>query len=133
MPLQLLSEDTIFEVKDSDLVGVSDPCEDVSYKVRQLPQPVAREIAKKHTKSRPNPQTHRMEERQDADGILDDAIDYILVDWAGVVMADGATAECSRTNKLSGLDATRKRALGEIAASNRSAGEGRAESFRGTD
>jgi hypothetical protein len=130
MPLQLLSGETVITVLDRDLPGVAGPCEDVTYKVRQLPQAVAREIGKRHTRKVANPSTHRMEEQQDTDAILDDAIDYILVEWSGVVMPDGTPAPCSRENKLQGLDATRKKQLAEIAASNRTAAEVRAESFR---
>lgn len=132
MPLQLLSPETIVDVRDAELQGVADACEDVSYRVRQLPQGVARDIGKRHTRQQANPSTHRMEERQDTNAILDDAVDYVIVAWSGVVLPSGQAADCSRENKLQGLDAARKRALVELATSNRTAAEVRAESFRST-
>jgi hypothetical protein len=132
MPLQLLSDETVIEVCDKDLGGIVGPCEDVTYKVRQLPQPVARELAKKHTKRVPNPSTHRMDELVNNDALLDDAIDYIVVGWSGVNYPNGQPADCTRENKVQGLDAARKMALSNIAASNQSAAESRADSFRGT-
>lgn len=130
MPLQLLSEETVLEIKDVDLPNVKSPCEDVTYQVRQIPPPLARAMAKRHTKRRPNPQTHQMEEQVDVDALSEEAIDYVVVGWSGVVLPDGTPAPCTKDNKVSGLDAARKIALTNIAGSNSGAAEARAESFR---
>jgi hypothetical protein len=131
MPLQLLSPDTLLEVRDVDLPDVASPCEDVTYTVRQMSPAIAREMAKKHTKRRPNSTTHRMEEILDREALGEDVIDYVLVNWTGVLMPDGTPAPCTAEHKSQGLDGARKIALANIAGSNavREA-EARADSFR---
>ncbi len=129
MALQLLSAETTFEVKDTDLPGIANPCEDVSYTLRQMPPTMVRAMAKKFTRQRPNPSTHRMEDDIDVDGLAQAAIDYVLVSWVGVNLPDGTAAPCTIENKFQGLDPARRNALTNLATSN-SAQEGRADSFR---
>lgn len=127
--LRLAREAETFTVADVDLpVPNGDP--DGIYTLRPLTRTVRRTINDKHTRSRPNPQTGRMDLVTDGDGVTDDIIDHVLMDWTGI-MCDGAPAPCTREYKVQ-LDPVRLRALIERAGMTQAAHEvAVAESFRG--
>ena len=130
MALELLTDDQTFEVCDTDLENIQGKADaDVFYTIRPVPLALNRQTQKKHTKvTRPN---GIREEVFDRDAFLDDLIDYALVSWRGILL-NGKPAECSRDNKIRGLDFPRKLALLALAGINRTveATEAKVHSFR---
>jgi len=128
MALELKQVGDLITVCDADLVPDGD--KDTTYSIRHLTIEKNRELRRKHTKRKPNPRTHVMEDETDEYALSDEQFDYALADWKGVV-AGGEAVPCTRDHKmlLDGLrrDAIlRKAGLNEIAA----VGEARKESFR---
>lgn len=130
MALELLTEDDRITVKDTDLESVSDPDKDAYYVLRPLTPEKSRALRKSHTTYVINKRTHAKEPQVDDDAFADDLIDYVLVDWGGMV-SKGQPLPCDRAYKLR-LDFVRKAALLGIAGGNRTEREQErhAESFR---
>jgi hypothetical protein len=128
MAISLLDDSARLQVKDSDLDEVSGGDPGTVYTVRQIPPQINRELAKKHTERPINKRTGQRESVVDNVSLLDDLVDYALVDWSGILLK-GEKAPCTRENKLL-LDYQRKVALIGIAGLNQIAAEVRAESFR---
>lgn len=127
--LKLAREAETFTVADVDL-PVPNGDRDVVYTLRPLTRSVRRNVTDKHTRSKPNPQTGRMDLITDGDAVTDDIIDHVLMDWTGI-LCDGQPAPCTRENKVQ-LDPVRLRALIERAGMTQAAREvAVAESFRG--
>ena len=101
-----------FIVEDVDLpVPNGDP--EVRYTLRPFSKEARKAIWAKHTKSKANPRTHRMEPWTDLDAVTNDTVDHVLVGWAGICI-NGEPAPCERANKLM-LDEIRLVALVEKA------------------
>ena len=117
MALELLSDDQEAEIADTaldNILGPGDP--EVFYTLRPIPLTLNRQTRKKHTKvTRPN---GIREEVFDDAGFFDDLIDYALVGWRGINIK-GQPADCTRENKIRGLDGARKNALLALAGINR--------------
>lgn len=119
MPVELQNEKGTLTLHDDQLNKVEGGDPDVTYTVKQLTGEISRRIARPHDKG-PSP---------DAAAILDDLIDYCLIDWTGIVF-DGEPVPCDRRHKLL-LDAPRKQAIVQAAALNQvTRAEVRAASFR---
>ena len=128
MALNLKTLDAIEEIKDSDLVPDGD--KETVYKIRHITIEKNREVVKRHTRKVPNRRTHTQDSVTDYEAVGDELLDYVLVDWSGVV-SDGTPLPCTTDNKLL-LDGVRRAALLEKAGMNevQAAPERRAESFR---
>lgn len=129
MALQLLREEETITVKDSDLVEGGD--KDTTYTIRKLTPAMLRKIVRANTK----PGNYKRQESVDWNAVRDDQVDHVLVAWSGVVEPrTKKDAECSRANKIDGLDDVRKLAIVDRAglAEVASQEEARGESFRGT-
>lgn len=88
MPIQLLDDETLVEVKDTEL-GVPDGDEGTVYTLRVLTPQVYRRITKQHTKKRPTG-GRGMEEYLDPIGWSDAIWDHVLKDWnPGAVLWKG--------------------------------------------
>lgn len=130
MPLVVRKQDETFEVADVDL-SIPNPTEGVVYTLRPLPKKVRDEINAKHRKRELNPQAHRMEWVTNGDAASYDALDYVLVDWRGIVWSDGTPLECTREHKIEHLDQPRQVALIHKAGLLQAAQDGAvADSFR---
>jgi hypothetical protein len=129
MALQLHQEGATFEIADTDLPGIDDPCDGVVYTIRVITTQKNREIAERFTKLVPNKKTHQMEEKVDGMGLTDALVDYAIGDWRGIKAGD-ADAPCTTENKML-LDGLRKAALVRAACINRS-DDDKARSFRPT-
>lgn len=115
MAVVLQSKDTTFEVKDSDL-GLADGGDpNTVYTLRQLTRADYKRVMAANTKQVMNRATRGFASEIDHLAAEEDLLDYALVGWSGVVMADGTPAECSRDNKLNGLPSTVLSALLERA------------------
>lgn len=125
MAIRLLSDSDQITVRDSDIIHGGDT--ETSYVLRKITPEKQRELLKKHTRSGNN----RRGETLDIEALQQDQIDYVLVSWEGV-LDNGQPAECSRANKVNGLDMARRLALIEHAGMTDivAAAEGRATSFR---
>lgn len=119
-----------FEVRDADLEGVEDTDPDTVYTLRPLTRDTILEIEAKHTKRRPNRVTHQMEDVLDQRAALEDKLDYILLDWAGVVYESGEPVPCTRDAKLACINGARQVALFRLADVNRVDKAARAATFR---
>lgn len=130
MALQLIDADDRFDVKDSDLPGVVGGDPDTTYTLRPIAVDDHRRITKERTKQVPNRRTHQNEPVTDFDAVNDDVLDFVLVDWSGILFR-GQPVPCAREHKLK-LDGPRRIALSNLAGMNqiRRAPEVRAESFR---
>jgi hypothetical protein len=128
--LELLTEDDRITVLDTDLDGVTDPDSEAAYVLRPLTPEQSRKLRKQHTTFVINKRTHTKDPQVNDDAFADDLIDYVLVDWSGMV-SKGQPLPCERAYKLR-LDFVRKAALLGLAGGNRTerAQERRAESFR---
>jgi hypothetical protein len=129
MALNLLREEEEITVTDSDLLEGGDP--NTTYRLRKLTPSAQRKIVKANTR----PGNFKRAESVDWHGVRDDQVDHILLGWEGVIdPRTGKPAECSRSNKIDGLDEVRKSALVDKAglADVHEAEEARAASFRPT-
>jgi hypothetical protein len=116
MPREL-HDDEPFVLKETDIPEVINADPEVSYTVRPLSTAKFRELQKKNTKPVVNKATRSMESDVNGEGLTDDLIDYVIVDWTGIV-SKGQPAECSRANKLR-LDGQVKSGLIGVAGLNR--------------
>jgi hypothetical protein len=128
MAISLLNATARIQVKDSDLDDVAGGDPGTVYTVRQITPDINRALAEKNTIKVPNRKTHRMDSEVDNVALLDDLIDYAILDWTGI-LDNGEPAPCTRENKVL-LDQPRKLALLSVSGLNRKAAEVRAESFR---
>jgi hypothetical protein len=92
--IQTQADETVV-IQDVDLVGkeVGDP--EVSYTIRRLSVPKVREIYEKHKRKAA---AHGRE--VDPLAIQDDQVDYIVVDWVGMVGDNNQPLPCERLYKL---------------------------------
>lgn len=122
MARQLLTDDT-FEVKETDLALDIAPDPDAVYVLRALSSEAARRLAKPFTRVEFSRAEHRKIEVIDTQGLNDAIIDYVIVNWRGVI------GECSQANKLR-LPVPVQKALLEKAQEGQGSAEVRAASFR---
>lgn len=128
MALNLLDGDRRITVKDSDLKDVEGGDPDTTYTVRQIPPAVNRQMAKTHTRPVINGKTGAREQQVDNIGLVDDLLDYALLEWTGILLK-GAPAPCVREHKEL-LDYPRKVALLSLAGMNQVEADRRDQSFR---
>lgn len=129
MALKLLREEEQVTVKDSDLLDGGDS--ETTYTLRKLTPSQQRKFVKANTRDG----NYKRAEQVNWNAVRDDQVDYILVAWTGVVdPRTGKAAECSRANKIDGLDEVRKSALVDKAglAEVQAIEESRDASFRPT-
>lgn len=134
MPRQLQSDDYTFEVKETELDDVQDADPQVVYVLRELTTKKWRELNKTHSRKMPNKVTKRMEDVVDQEAFADAIVDYVLVDWRGIVERGGSPAPCTTENKHR-LDGVLKAALVGKAGLSQivQASEARDASFRPTE
>jgi NAD-dependent oxidoreductase involved in siderophore biosynthesis len=134
MPRQLQSDDYTFEVKETELDDVQDADPQVVYVLRELTTKKWRELNKTHSRKMPNKATKRMEDVVDQEAFADAIVDYVLVDWRGIVERGGNPAPCTTENKHR-LDGVLKAALVGRAGLSQivQASEARDASFRPTE
>ena len=134
MPRQLQSDDYTFEVKETELDDVQDADPQVVYVLCELTTKKWRELNKTHSRKMPNKVTKRMEDVVDQEAFADAIVDYVLVDWRGIVERGGSPAPCTTENKHR-LDGVLKAALVGKAGLSQivQASEARDASFRPTE
>lgn len=127
MPVHLFDADERVTVADSDLVPDGDP--ETTYTIRLMGIEDHRAIVKARTVDVVNRHTHQKEPKTDWAAVADDVIDFVLVEWAGLLWR-GQPVPCIREQKLR-LDAVRRGALNDRAGMNQiaRAPEVRVESF----
>lgn len=132
MALLVRGEDERIEICDADLDGVEDGDAETFYTVRVLTQRVIDEIRARHTKHLVNKVTHRREPVTDDRAMAEDLLDYLLVDWRGILFkATHEPVPCVKDYKAQALSGARVEALFKLAGVNEVARvEARAESFR---
>lgn len=119
MALLVRSEDERIEVCDADLDGVEDGDPETHYTVRVLTQRVIDEIRARHTKHVVNKVTHRREPVTDDRAMAEDLLDYLLVEWQGIVFkATRAPVPCTKEYKTQALAGARVEALFKLAGVN---------------
>jgi hypothetical protein len=120
-----LNDQTEITVLDSELITGGDS--ETSYTLRKITPEKQRELVDKHTRRGNN----RRQETIDVDRLQEDQLDYALTAWKGV-LDRGKPADCSRENKIGGLDLERRVAIITRASITDvvAAQEARAESFR---
>lgn len=128
MALNLLDGDRRIEVRDCDLKDVEGGDPETVYSVRQIPPSVSREYAKRHSRPVINGKTGTREQLVDNNALVDELLDYALVDWRGILL-QGQPAPCTKEHKQL-LDYQRKVALLSLAGSNQVDVEQRDQSFR---
>lgn len=99
MARQLQTDDYTFEVKETELDDVTDADPSVVYVLRELTTKKWRELNKAHSRKVPNKVTRRLEDVVDAEAFADALVDYVLVDWRGIVERGGSPAPCTAENK----------------------------------
>lgn len=110
MPRQLQSDDYTFEVNETELDDVTDADPSVVYVLRELTTRKWRELNKAHSRKVPNKVTRRLEDKTDPEVFADALVDYVLIDWRGIVERGGMPAPCTPENKQR-LDGIIKAAL----------------------
>jgi len=113
MPRQLQTDDYTFWIAETDLHIDTDGWEsdpEVKYELRELTTAAWRRIHKTYTKRKPNKSARIMEEETDGDAFADAMVDYVLVNWSGIIERGGTPAPCTTANKLR-LDSIVKAAL----------------------
>lgn len=109
MPRQLHDDTQTFTVKETELEDLAQADPEVTYTLRPLTTHKYRELQRQHTKLVLNKRTGNRDEDTDASALADALVDYVLVDWAGI-LDRGSPAPCTRENKLR-LDGQLKGAL----------------------
>jgi hypothetical protein len=99
MARQLQSDDYTFEVKETELDDVTDADPSVVYVLRELTTRKWRELNKSHSRKVPNKVTRRLEDVVDPEAFADALVDYVIVDWRGIVERGGVPASCTAENK----------------------------------
>jgi len=129
MALNLLDGTKRIEVKDSDLPDVEGGDPETVYIVRQIPPDVNRQLSQKHTTRPINRRTGQRENVVDNLALVDEMVDWALVDWRGILLNSTPVPCTSEYKQL--LDYNRKVGLLSIAGLNQVAQEGSREaSFR---
>ena len=130
MPLQLFDPDERRDVVDADLPGVVDGDRETVYVIRPIGVDDHRAIVKRNTKQVIDRASHQKVPMTDYGAVNDDVLDFILVEWRGVLFR-GEPVPCERVHKVK-LDPVRRQALADVAGMNQiaRAPEVRAESFR---
>lgn len=100
MARQLLQEDNVFPVRESELELTIPPDPDAIYYLRALTREVSRAIVKRHTRQVPNRRTHQKDDVTDVYTVSDDLLDYAIVKWDGVTNGTGGPAPCDLEHKL---------------------------------
>lgn len=130
MAIRLIDEDEQFTLTDVDLMG-QDGDKDTSYTLRQISTDTQDAIQKKHTKEVWDRKTHMKVKEVDGLALADALIDYVLVDWKGVVYR-GQPVPCVLEYKKR-LDAVRRTQMLERAGVNQVTDEASPrETFRET-
>lgn len=129
MAREVLSDDDLIWVNETELAGVTDADPEIAYQIRKLTPTKHREIVKRHTKPVFERGVGRVE-KTDGYAAMDDIIDHVLADWRGILL-HGEKCPVTRDWKLTGLDLDRKKAIVDRAGMNEIAREPerRAESF----
>lgn len=130
MPRELFDDDARIVVRETDLEDVTRPDPDVTYTIRHITEEKWRELQKRHTTYVLNKQTGKRDPVVAWDALSDDAVDYLLCEWTGIV-SKGQPVPCERAFKLK-LDGTVKAALFATARTNQTSAEDRSASFRAT-
>lgn len=110
MPRQLQTDGATFEVREDALDDLQHADPDVVYICRELTTTKWRELQRQHTRKVLNKATKQMENVTDNEAFSDAIVDYVLMDWRGIVERGGAAAPCTTENKLR-LDGVVKAAL----------------------
>lgn len=110
MPRQLQTDGATFEVREDALDDLQHADPDVVYICRELTTTKWRELQRQHTRKVLNKATKQMENVTDNEAFSDAIVDYVLMDWRGIVERGGAAAPCTTGNKLR-LDGVVKAAL----------------------
>ena len=125
----------VVEVSDADLDGVDGGDQETSYQLRTITADKIRELQAPYLKQRFNKRTHKLEDvplsREDESSFAADILDYVILDWSGIVY-QGQPLACIREHKVL-LDMPRRTALLEVAGLNKAgaaAEVAREESFR---
>lgn len=92
MARQLLVEEDVFEVRESEL-DIPGPDMDVVYYLRPITSAMARKVMQKHTKF-----SRRNGETRDDMAIHDEMLDYTIAKWDGMNYR-GSDAPCTLENK----------------------------------
>lgn len=99
MARQLLREDAVFPVRETDLELAIPPDPEAVYWLRPITTDVARSITRKHTQKVPNRRTHQREEETNRIAVNDDLLDHAIARWEGV-FDNGQPAACDLVHKL---------------------------------
>lgn len=128
MSVRLMQSGDQFTVKDSELVSGGDG--ETSYTVRAITREVKKSLEAKHTSQIPNRRTHQMDSVLNNEAYFDDLLDYVLVDWSGILLGS-EPVPCERDHKLK-LDVARCMALLERAGMSQiqEGGASKSASFR---
>jgi hypothetical protein len=110
MPRQLQTDGATFEVREDALDDLQHADPDVVYICRELTTTKWRELQRQHTRKVLNKASKQMENVTDNEAFSDAIVDYVLMDWRGIVERGGAPAPCTTENKLR-LDGVVKAAL----------------------
>jgi hypothetical protein len=129
MALSLIDPSAPIVVKDSELDGIVGGDPEVTYTLKPIAVEDHRKLQKTYTKQAIDRRTHQKVDEVDFEGLADATLDFILVDWSGILI-QGQPAPCVKANKLK-LDGPRRVALTGMAGMNQIARspEVRAESF----
>ncbi len=129
MAIRLIDEDEQFTITDLELMG-SDGDKDTAYTLRQVSTDTQDAYTKKFTKESFDRKTHMRVKEIDGLALADALIDYVLVDWTGVIFK-GQPVPCTLTFKKR-LDAARRTLMLERAGVNQRTEEAKtpAETFR---
>jgi hypothetical protein len=92
MAIRLIDEDERITVTDVDLVGRAEGDPNTSYTIRPITRDTYDVFRKKHTK--PEWKRHVHTKELDEMGFTDSVIEYVLVDWTGVVFR-GQAVPCT--------------------------------------
>lgn len=134
MALLVRDEGERIEVKDDELEGVEDGDPGTTYVVRPLTQRVIDEIRQRHTRQVINKITHRKDAVTDDRAMAEDLLDYLLMDWSGVLFkTTRQPVPCTKDYKVQALAGARVEALFKLAGVNEvERAEVRAASFPST-
>lgn len=132
MALLLRDDDERLTVTDYELPGVEDGDKETVYTFRPMSEERRKAIVKANTKLVPNPRTHRRDEVVDDEKAAYEMLDYILLEWSGVLYKKTRKpVPCTPEMKRQAIDPTRQAALFKLAGVNEvDAAEVRDASFR---
>lgn len=99
MARQLLREDAVFAVRETELELAIPPDPDAVYYLRPITTDVARSLTRKHTQKLPDRRTHQRYEETDRVAVNDGLLDHAIAKWEGV-WDNGQPAPCDLAHKL---------------------------------